>query len=151
MKLTSDAFSGDDAIPVRFTARGGNFSPPLAWSQPPGGTKSLALVCIDPDAPQGTFTHWVIFNIPAEARELKEGIPPKPMLLDGTVQGNNDLDEIGYTGPDPPPGKTHRYVFKLLALDTSLDLPPGAPHGELRARTPGHILAETDLAGTWGR
>jgi len=150
MLLTSDAFSNNDAIPVRFTGRGGNFSPPLTWSEPPNGTKSFALVCIDPDAPSGTFTHWVIFNIPANSHELKEGIPPKPMLLDGATQGKNDLDEIGYTGPDPPPGKPHHYCFKLFALDTTLDLPAGVSHGELRARTPGHVLAEADLIGTFG-
>jgi Raf kinase inhibitor-like YbhB/YbcL family protein len=150
MQLTSDAFTNNDAIPVRFTARGGNFSPPLAWSEPPAGTKCFALVCIDPDAPRGTFTHWVIFNIPANARALKEGIPPKPMLLDGEIQGSNDLGDLGYTGPDPPAGKPHRYFFKLFALDTTFDFPPGIAHAELRARTPGHVLAEAQLIGTYG-
>ncbi len=150
MQLTSDAFSNNDAIPVRFTARGGNFSPALAWTDPPAGTKSFALVCIDPDAPSGAFTHWVIFNIPADKRALKEGIPPKPMLMDGETQGKNDLGELGYTGPDPPPGKPHRYFFKLFALDTALDLSPGVTHAELRARTPGHVLAEAQWMGTYG-
>jgi Raf kinase inhibitor-like YbhB/YbcL family protein len=151
MELTSAAFTNEDVIPTRFTGSGGNFSPPLAWSQPPQGTKTLALVCIDPDAPRGPFTHWVIFNVPGDSRELKEGVPPKPVLRDGAVQGNNDLDEIGYTGPNPPPGKTHRYMFKLFALDTTFGLPPGTSHAELRARTRGHILAEADLVGTCGR
>jgi len=150
MRLISDAFTNNDSIPVRFTARGGNFSPPLAWSGPPAGTKSFVLVCIDPDAPSRAFTHWVIFNIPADCRELKDGIPPKPMLLDGAIQGKNDLAEIGYTGPDPPPGKPHRYSFKLFALDTMVDIPPGSSHAEIRARTPGHVLAEAELIGTYG-
>jgi Raf kinase inhibitor-like YbhB/YbcL family protein len=150
MFLTSGAFTNNDVIPIQFTGQGGNFSPPLTWSETPSNTKSFALVCIDPDAPTGTFTHWVIFNIPADWRELKQGIPPKPALLDGAIQGANDAGEIGYTGPDPPPGKTHHYRFKLFALDTVLDLPPGISHSELRARTPGHVLAEADLVGTYG-
>jgi Raf kinase inhibitor-like YbhB/YbcL family protein len=151
LKLTSDAFSNGDTIPVRFTGQGGNFSPQLAWTEPPKGTKSLVLVCIDPDAPRGTFTHWVIFNIPAESRQLKEGTKPQPNLLDGAVQGTNDFGELGYGGPDPPRGKPHRYFFKLFALDTALDLPPGIAHAELRARTEGHVLAEAELMGTYGR
>src|SRR4051812_7137428 len=115
MLLTSDAFTDTDPIPVRFTGRGGKFSLPLAWSEPPSGTNSFALVCIDPGALPKTFTHWVIFNIPADSREMKEGVPPKPMLLKGSIQGKNDLEAIGYTGPDPPPGKPHRYFFKLFA------------------------------------
>ncbi|HEY2412568.1 MAG TPA: YbhB/YbcL family Raf kinase inhibitor-like protein [Pirellulaceae bacterium] len=151
MKLTSEAFSNGDVIPIQFTADGGNFSPPLAWTQPPDGTKSFVLVCIDPDAPHGTFTHWVIFNLPGQARELKQGVPPKPVLLDEAVQGKNDFDEIGYGGPDPPAGKPHHYSFKLFALDTTLDLPSGVSHSELRAHTPGHVLAEAELVGTYGR
>ena len=151
LKLTSDAFSNGDSIPVRFTGQGGNFSPQLAWSDLPAGTKSLAVTCLDPDAPRGMFIHWVLFNVPADARGLKEGIPPKPVLLDGAVQGTNDFGELGYGGPDPPPGKPHRYLFKLLALDTTLDLAPGASRAELNAQTSGHILAETELMGTYGR
>jgi len=151
MKLGSDAFSNADAIPIQFTADGGDFSPPLAWTQPPDGTKSFVLVCIDPDAPRGTFTHWVIFNLPAESRELKQGIPPKPVLLDKSVQGKNDFDEIGYGGPNPPAGKIHHYTFKLFARDICLDLPPGVSHADVRARTAGHVLAEAELVGIYGR
>jgi len=150
MLLTSDAFTSNDVIPLRFTGQSGNFSPPLSWSEAPAGVKSFALVCVDPDAPSGMFTHWVVFNIPADYQELKTGLPPKPALLDGVLQGKNDWGEIGYSGPDPPPGKPHRYYFKLFALDTMIDLPAGISHADLRARTSGHVLAEADLIGTYG-
>jgi Raf kinase inhibitor-like YbhB/YbcL family protein len=149
LELKSAAFASGDPIPPRFTGDDGNFSPPLAWSDPPPGTRSLALVCIDPDAPHGPFTHWVVFNLPADSRDLPEGIPPEPTLDDGTNQGANDLGEIGYAGPAPPRGKLHHYVFKLFALDTPLNLPPGASHAQLRAATPGHVLAEAELIGTF--
>jgi Raf kinase inhibitor-like YbhB/YbcL family protein len=151
MQLLSSAFSHNDVIPVRFTRRGGNFSPPLEWSQQPPGTKSLAVIVDDPDAPRGRFNHWIIFNLPADCRELKEGVPPQSMVLDGAIQGKNDFGEIGYGGPEPPPGKPHRYFFKLLALDTALDLSPGITDRELRAATNGHVLAEAELMGTYGR
>ena len=124
MRLTSEAFAPGDPIPPRFAADAGNFSPPLAWSEPPAGTQSLALVCIDPDAPRGTFTHWVLFDMPAAQRAIEAGLPPQPALDSGAMQGTNDGGQLGYMGPAPPPGKLHHYHFKLFALDTLLSLPP---------------------------
>jgi Raf kinase inhibitor-like YbhB/YbcL family protein len=149
--LSSPAFEEGQPIPKQYTADGRNVSPPLRWSDPPGATRSLALICEDPDAPRGTWTHWVAFNLPAEARELGEGIPPEPTLSDGTVQGTNDFGKIGYGGPSPPPGKPHRYFFKLYALDQQLQLPAGASRNQLLAAVKGHILAEGLLMGTYGR
>src|SRR5262245_23628674 len=113
MELTSTAFQEGEAIPQQYTGDGKNISPPLKWRDPPAGARSLALICEDPDARRGTFTHWVVFNIPAESRELSEGVPPEATLPNGTVQGANDFGKVGYGGPAPPPGKPHRYFFKL--------------------------------------
>ena len=151
LELTSIAFQEGEFIPREYTGDGQNGSPPLKWSNPPSGTKSLALVCEDPDAPKGTFAHWVIFNLPAESRELDAGVPQEPTLANGTVQGTNGMGQVGYAGPAPPPGKEHHYAFKLYALDTSLDLHPGASARELRAILPGHVLAESQLIGIYGR
>jgi Raf kinase inhibitor-like YbhB/YbcL family protein len=151
LELTSAAFQEGAAIPERYTADGRNVSPPLKWRGAPAGTASLALVCEDPDAPRGTFTHWVAFNLPAGSRELGEGVPAEATLPNGTAQGTNDFGKVGYGGPKPPPGKPHRYVFKLAALDRPLDLPPGATGAQLLAALKGHVLAETQLTGTYGR
>jgi Raf kinase inhibitor-like YbhB/YbcL family protein len=151
LELTSTAFQEGETIPQEFTGDGRNSSPPLKWSNPPSGTKSLALVCEDPDAPKGTFTHWVVFNLPPESRELAEGVPQEPALANGTIQGTNGMGRIGYVGPSPPPGKKHHYAFKLYALDTSVDLPSGASLRDLRAVMPGHVLAESELTGIYGR
>jgi Raf kinase inhibitor-like YbhB/YbcL family protein len=150
-ELTSIAFQNGEPIPREYTADGRNVSPPLKWGDPPAGTRSFALLCDDPDAPRGTFTHWVICNIPAEARELSEGVPPEPTLPNGTVQGSNDFGKVGYGGPSPPRGKPHRYFFKLYALDRLVDLQPGADKRQLLAAMQGHILAETQLMGTYRR
>src|SRR5438874_11965395 len=124
LDLTSTAFQEGQSIPKEYTGDGRNVSPPLQWSDPPTGTRSLALVCEDPDAPRGTFTHWAIFNLPAESRELSAGVPAEPALPNGTAQATNDFGKVGYGGPSPPPGKPHRYVFKLYALDRPLDVQP---------------------------
>jgi Raf kinase inhibitor-like YbhB/YbcL family protein len=150
-ELTSSAFREGESIPRQYTGDGRNLSPPLQWSDPPANTSSLALICEDPDAPRGTFTHWVIFNVPAKSRELKEGIPPEATLPDGTVQGKNDFGKIGYGGPAPPPGKPHRYFFKLYALDRVLELRPGATRSQLLAAMKGHVLDEAQLMGIYGR
>ena len=151
LELTSTAFQDGEPIPPAYTADGLNKSPPLKWSEPPAGTKSLALVCEDPDAPKGTFIHWVAFNIPTEARELDEGIPQEQKLPNGIVQGANGMGQVGYAGPSPPRGKPHHYHFKLYALDTSLGLEPGTGASDVKAATAGHVLAESDLVGTYGR
>jgi Raf kinase inhibitor-like YbhB/YbcL family protein len=145
--VSSTAFAEGQTIPKKSTADGTNVSPPLAWDAPPAGTKSLALVCEDPDAPRGTWTHWVLFNLPADARKLDEGAKPPA----GAVQGTNDFGKVGYGGPSPPPGKPHRYFFKLFALDNQVDLPAGAKRQQLLDAVKGHVLAEGQLMGTYGR
>ena len=151
LELTSSGFQEGKPIPKQYTADGQNRSPPLKWGDPPAGTKSFALICEDPDAPRGTFTHWLAFNLPAESRELPEGLSPEATRPDGSLQGTNDFGKPGYGGPSPPPGKPHRYVFKLLALDRAADVKAGAKKDQLLTATKGHILAEGQLTGTYGR
>ena len=151
LELTSTAFQEGATIPQQYTGDGRNVSPPLKWTDPPAGTRSLALVCEDPDAPRGTFTHWTAFNLPAESKEVSEGVPVEATLPNGTAQGTNDFGMAGYGGPKPPPGKPHRYFFKLYALDKRLDLQAGAGKEDLRAAMKGHVLAEGQLMGTYGR
>jgi Raf kinase inhibitor-like YbhB/YbcL family protein len=151
IQLTSTAFGEGENIPKRYTADGENVSPPLRWSDPPEGTKAFALICDDPDAPRGTWVHWVLFNLPADQREVEEGVPAQEVLANGAKQGKNDFGKVGYGGPAPPPGKPHRYFFKLYALDTPLDLAPGATKGQLVAAMKGHVLAEGQLMGRYGR
>jgi Raf kinase inhibitor-like YbhB/YbcL family protein len=151
LELTSTAFQPNDTIPQKFTGDGRNVSPPLAWHDPPAGTKSFGLVCEDPDAPSGTFTHWVLFNLPADSHELSEGVPAEATLPNGAVQGSNDFGQVGYGGPSPPPGKPHRYHFKLYALDQPLDLQPGATKQQVAAAMKGHVRGEAQLSGTYAR
>jgi Raf kinase inhibitor-like YbhB/YbcL family protein len=150
-ELTSTGFHQGEAIPARYTADGDNVSPPLKWTDPPAGTRSLALICDDPDAPRGTFTHWVIFNIPAESREMGEGVPTTATLPNGTLQGKNGFGRVGYGGPSPPAGKPHRYVFTLYALSLPLDLPAGATKEDVLAALGGQVLGEAQLTGTYAR
>jgi Raf kinase inhibitor-like YbhB/YbcL family protein len=126
LKINSTAFREGETIPKQYTGDGKDLSPPLQWGVPPDGTRSLALICDDPDAPRGTWVHWVLFNLPSDVRALDEGVPPKETLANGTRQGKNDFGKVGYGGPAPPRGKPHRYFFKLYALDTVLDLQAGA-------------------------
>ncbi len=149
--LTSTAFQEGQPIPVRYTADGEDVSPPLTWTDVPSGTQSLALICEDPDAPRGTWTHWVLFNLLPSAQALEEEVPPQETLPDGSIQGTNDFKRLGYGGPSPPPGQPHRYFFKLFALDTTLRLSPGASRQQVLAALQGHILAEGQLMGTYGR
>jgi Raf kinase inhibitor-like YbhB/YbcL family protein len=151
LDLTSTAFQEGAAIPEQYTADGRNLSPPLKWTDPPAGTNSLAIICEDPDAPRGAFTHWVAFNLPAESRELSEGIPALATLPNGTAQSTNDFGKVGYGGPKPPPGKPHRYFFKLYALDRRPELQPGATKHQVLAAMKSHILAEGQLMGTYAR
>ena len=150
MKLVSSAFSEGGMIPSQYTCDGKDISPPLQWSDVPEGVKSFALICDDPDAPMGTWVHWVIYNIPDTLRQLPEAVPATEKLSDGTLQGKNDFKRFGYGGPCPP-GGTHRYFFKLYALDTKLDLAPGATKAQLLDAMKGHILAEAQLIGKYGR
>lgn len=149
-KLSSSAFKDGAAIPRRHTCDDHDVSPTLTWESAPPGVKSFALICDDPDAPRGTWVHWVSFNIPATRHDLPENVPPKESLPDNTKQGKNDFGNIGYGGPCPP-GGTHRYFFKLYALDAMLSLQPGCTKAQLLEAMKGHILLETQLMGTYKR
>lgn len=144
------AFSEGAAIPKKYTCDGSDISPALEWSGVPAATKTLALIADDPDAPIGTWTHWIAWNISPD-RSLPEGVQKTETLPDGTWQGKNDFRRIGYGGPCPPAGKAHRYFFKLYALDTKLELKPGASRSELESSMKSHVLAEVQLMGTYGR
>jgi Raf kinase inhibitor-like YbhB/YbcL family protein len=150
MKLKSEAFSHGDAIPAKYSCKGSDVSPPLEWSDVPAGTESFVLICDDPDAPVGTWDHWIYFNIPPDAAALPEAVPSGEHPELGGVQGRNSWRRNEYGGPCPPSG-THRYFFRLYALDTMVDLNPSAKKkGVLQLIQP-HILAEAELMGTFSR
>jgi Raf kinase inhibitor-like YbhB/YbcL family protein len=149
LQLTSSDFR--DAIPKIFTCDGDDSSPALAWSAPPAATQSLALTVVDIDAPAGSFVHWVLYNLPAQTRQLPAGLPKQEQLQDGSRQGMTDFDKIGYGGPCPPSGSPHRYVFSVYALDTKLDLPAGATRKRLEKALSGHVLAHGELIGRYKR
>lgn len=152
MELTveSSAFKNGEFIPSIYTCDGANISPPLKWSGIPEGTKSIALICDDPDAPIGDWVHWVLYNIPPETKELKENIPSEKIIKNGAIHGLNDWKKYGYGGPCPPSG-IHRYYFKIFALDIKLDLNPGATKKQLLDAMRGHILAQGELMGKYQR
>jgi Raf kinase inhibitor-like YbhB/YbcL family protein len=149
--LSSDAFRNGGEIPPVYTCRGQGISPLLTWDGSPAGIRAFALLLEDPDAPGGTFTHWVIYNIPAEKRELPSSLPRIPSFPDGTRQGMNDFRKIGYGAPCPPPGKSHRYIFRLYAVDTLLVATPGMDRGMLLRGIRDHVRASTDLMGCFKR
>jgi Raf kinase inhibitor-like YbhB/YbcL family protein len=144
MKITSSAFQEGGNIPSKFTCDGGDTSPPLQIAEVPSGAKSLALVVDDPDAPSGLFTHWIVWNISPQTGAVGEGSAPKG------AQGTNDFGKSGYGGPCPPSG-THRYYFKIFALDRELDLPPGTKRSQLDAAMKGHVVAQGKLMGRYSR
>jgi len=148
--ITSTAFSEGSMIPQNYACDGEDISPPLAWSGVPDGTKSLALICDDPDAPMGTWVHWVLFNIPAHIMELPANISPEKIIQNGAKHGINDFRKFGYGGPCPP-GGTHRYYFKLYALDTEINVEAGINKAQLLQAMEGHILAEGQLMGRYSR
>jgi Raf kinase inhibitor-like YbhB/YbcL family protein len=150
MKITSSAFANNGMIPSKYTCDGEDISPPLQWDGIPEGTKSIALICDDPDAPMGTFVHWVLYNLPAETTELAENMPTDKELSNGARQGMTDFRKTGYGGPCPPSG-THRYFFKIYALDTKLDLAAGASKSQLLKAMEKHILAQGELVGKYKR
>jgi Raf kinase inhibitor-like YbhB/YbcL family protein len=150
MKLTSSAFDDGGMIPDKYTCDGADVSPPLKWSSLPDGAKSLALICDDPDAPMGTWVHWVYYDIPTKLKDLPENITSDRHPAPGGVQGINDFRRIGYGGPCPP-GGTHRYYFKLYALDTLLNLPPGATKKQVMKEMENHIVDQTQLMGKYRR
>ena len=151
MKLSSPAFEPGEPIPQKHTCQGQDISPPLRWEALPVGTRSLALICDDPDAPVGTWVHWVIYGLPASTAELPERVPTSETLSSGARQGLNDFRRVGYGGPCPPPGGAHRYFFRLYALDTELSLKPRATKADLLRAMEGHILAQGELMGTYRR
>jgi len=152
LALTSDAFTNGQSIPAKYTCTGRNISPALAWNEPPSGTQSFALIVDDPDAPMGTWVHWVLYNIPAGARSLQEDLPVTGKNVDPNAiyVGKNSSGNIGYDGPCPPSG-THRYFFKLYALDTVISLLPGASKEQVLKEMEGHILAQGELMGTFSK
>jgi Raf kinase inhibitor-like YbhB/YbcL family protein len=150
LALSSPAFDDGGAIPAQYTCDGQDLSPPLEWSGPPSGTESFALIVDDPDAPSGTWVHWVIYDLPAETRQLPEDVPAEDRLANGGVQGTNSWPKTGYGGPCPP-GGTHHYFFKLYALDIMLGAEPGLGKVELLAAMEGHVLTQTQLVGTYAR
>ncbi len=146
-EMTSPAFPHEGSIPVDYSCDGRNISPALAWTLPPAGTESFALIMDDPDAPN-TWVHWVIFNIPASARGLDEGSPTDTQLTNGSSQGRTSAGTNGYHGPCPPSG-THHYFFKLYALDAMLELTTGANKQDVLTAMEGHILSSAELMGTF--
>jgi Raf kinase inhibitor-like YbhB/YbcL family protein len=150
-QLTTAAFSAGGTIPKKFTCDGPDVSPPLHWKEAPVGTHSFALIMDDPDAPVGTWVHWVLYNLPANTTELPEGVEKRDQMANGAMQGRNDFRKVGYGGPCPPAGKPHRYFFKLYALDTKLNLKGGATKPEVERAMKGRILAQTELMGLYGR
>ncbi len=151
IELVSGAFENNSPIPERYTCDGEDVSPPLSWEGVPSGAKSLVLIVVDPDAPGGEFTHWVLYDVPPDLDSLPEGIPSVGEVEGVGVQGVNDFGRLGYGGPCPPPGKPHRYVFRLYALDIELSLPPGASRSEVEEAMSEHVLAVGELVGLYGR
>ncbi|MFL5732134.1 MAG: YbhB/YbcL family Raf kinase inhibitor-like protein [Chloroflexia bacterium] len=151
LTLTSSAFNTGEPIPRPYTCDGGDQSPPLSWSEPPAATQSLALVADDPDAPGGTWVHWVIYNLSSSARSLPEGIPPDASGPEGSRQGRNSAGRLGYGGPCPPAGSTHHYFFKLYALDILPDVPSEPTAAQLQSAMDKHILAYGELVGTYAK
>src|SRR5467141_485524 len=151
LHITSPDFSEGEAIPKKFTCDAQDVSPKLEWNEPSANTESFALILDGPDAPAGTWVHWVLYDLPADAKELPERVPRQEQLARGARQGRNDFGKTGYSGPCPPPGKPHRYFFKLYALDTKLNLKSGATKADLERAMKPHILAHAELMGRYGR
>ncbi len=150
MEIISLAFEEGAMIPKKYTCDDIDISPPLKWSMVPDGTKTFAIICDDPDAPMGTWVHWVVYNLPANINELSEDVPPSEILPNGAKQGRNDFGKIGYGGPCPP-GGTHRYYFKIYALSEELKVEAGITKSELLKAMEGHILSEGQLMGRYKR
>jgi Raf kinase inhibitor-like YbhB/YbcL family protein len=150
-QITTSAFAAGGTIPKKFTCDAADVSPQLSWKEAPAGTQSFALIMDDPDAPVGTWVHWVLYNVPANITELHERVENQGQLASGALQGRNDFHKTGYGGPCPPAGKPHRYFFKLYALDTKLNLKAGASKADVESAMKGHILARAELIGRYGR
>lgn len=150
ISISAEAFKEGGTIPAEYTCDGSDFSPALSWKGIPANARSIAVIMDDLDAPGGTFVHWVLFNISASTQRLQKGLPKNGTLADGSLQGINDFGNIGYDGPCPP-GGTHRYYFRLYALDTTLNLQPGASRKQVDSAMKGHVLAEGELMGRYQR
>ncbi len=151
MELKSSAFQNGADIPRKHTCDANDVSPALSWANEPAGTRAFALIVDDPDAPVGTWVHWVIYDLPPETKELAEGIPTTETLANGAKQGVNDFRKVGYGGPCPPPGPAHRYYFRLYALDAPTNLKPRATKQQLLDAIKGHILGGAQLMGRYKR
>jgi len=151
MNVTSSAFQEGGDIPSKFSRDGGNVNPPLRLEGTPPNAKSLVLIVDDPDAPSRTWVHWVLFDLPGDTHALPEATGKRASLPNGAQQGTNDFGKAGYGGPCPPPGKPHRYFFKLYALDSRLSLKGSATKVELEKAMQGHILGRGELMGQYGR
>ena len=150
LTLSSNSLQ-DGKVPKDSTCDGGDQSPPLAWNAPPAETRSLVLTVTDPDAPGGTFTHWVLYNLPTNSNGISANVPKDDHLSDGTRQGRNDYGKIGYGGPCPPRGSTHRYFFDLFALDTNLNLPSGATRAQVEDAMNTHVLTRGKILARYRR
>ncbi|MCD1295930.1 YbhB/YbcL family Raf kinase inhibitor-like protein [Methanocella sp. CWC-04] len=151
LNFTSPAFQNGEMIPPQYTCQGSDISPPLKWKGVPEETESLVMIMDDADAPNGTITHWVLFNLPPDTRGIPESFTAQDKLDNGAIQGKNDFGDIGYTGPRPPPGKQHEYYFRLYAIDTKLDLSPGATKDDVMHALKGHVIDDVELTGTYSR
>ena len=151
LELTSPAFAPGARIPPDFTCTGTNDSPPLSWGPAPGNTASLTMICEDPDCPTGMFIHWILYNIPPGTTGLPRGVPRKPVLPDGSAHGLNDFGRMEYGGPCPPPGKPHRYFFRISALDTFLHLRAPVTRKSIGAAMEGHVVGKGELVGLFSR
>lgn len=151
LRVTSTDLADGGMVPKQFTCDGGSVSPALAWENAPAGTSSFAVIARDPDAPGGTFVHWVIYDLPPKVLGVMQGIAAKERLPDGSMQGVNSAQSVGYYGPCPPGGKPHRYVFTVYALDEMLSLPPGVDEEQVMKAMRGHVLAEGQLMARYGR
>jgi len=149
--LQTKAFPQGGEIPSKYTCSGENVSPALFWSGAPPATRSFALIVEDPDAPSGTFTHWIVYDLPAGAHQLPQNVSQTDDVSGGGRQGRNDFRRTGYGGPCPPPGKPHRYFFRLYALDSASNLPAGASRQEVESALRGHVIAQAELMGKFAR
>ncbi|MCE1247257.1 MAG: YbhB/YbcL family Raf kinase inhibitor-like protein [Firmicutes bacterium] len=151
IRLASPAFKEGETIPKKHSGQGADVSPSIVWDKIPPGTKSFALICDDPDAPSGNWVHWVIFNIDPSTTTIAENVPKNLQVLNNALQGKNDFGQIGYNGPMPPPGKAHRYIFTVYALDTMLNLTSACSKAQLEEAMKGHIITQGKLTGLYKR
>lgn len=151
LTVLSTAFIMGAVVPPKFTCKGENVSPPLMWGQVPDKTRSIVVICDDPDSAGGDWVHWLLFNVPPETQKLDEHVPATPELVSGAIQGLNDYDKNCYMGPCPPPGKPHRYYYKVYALDIKLSLTTSARKPDVLEAMEGHVLAQGQLMGTFKR